>query len=105
MTIFAVGQKGGRKRAIDADELNGCLQTWKTSAVSEGLPINERFAVAMIAQVNFMPTIDPERKKGEWTIIDLGAAGVFDCRRECKRVVKHKAPFYDFCPHCGADMR
>lgn len=50
------------------------------------------------------PTIE-ERKKGEWTIINLGAAGVFDCCRECKRVVKHKAPFYDFCPHCGADMR
>ena len=46
-----------------------------------------------------------ERKRGKWEITNLGAVGVFDSCSECKRVVKHKAPFYNFCPNCGADMR
>ena len=47
----------------------------------------------------------PERKRGKWEITNLGAVGVFDSCSECKRVVKHKAPFYNYCPNCGADMR
>lgn len=51
------------------------------------------------------PTIEPERKRGKWEITNLGAVGAFDSCSECKRVVKHKAPFYNYCPNCGADMR
>ena len=46
-----------------------------------------------------------ERKTGKWEIINLGALGAFDSCCECKRLVKHKAPFYNYCPNCGADMR
>ena len=51
------------------------------------------------------PSAQPQRKKGKWEITNLGAVGVFDSCSECKRVVKHKAPFYNYCPNCGADMR
>lgn len=48
------------------------------------------------------PTIEPMRKRGKWEITNLGAVGVFVSCSECKRVVKQKAPFYNFCPHCGS---
>ena len=53
--------------------------------------------------VNTLPSVEP--KRGKWEITNLGAVGAFDSCSECKRVVKHKAPFYNFCPNCGADMR
>ena len=59
----------------------------------------------LIDKIEHAPTIESERKKGKWEITNLGAVGVFDSCSECKRVVKHKAPFYNYCPHCGADMR
>ena len=104
-------------RLIDADALIECLQTWKTAAVSEGLPINERFAMAMIAQVNLMPTIEPERKKGKWiehecgywTFVNKdgerdGWIPDYECSECGSRGWKH-AYNMNFCPNCGADMR
>ena len=53
--------------------------------------------------ISGLPSAEP--KRGKWEITNLGAVGVFDSCSECKRVVKHKAPFYNYCPNCGADMR
>lgn len=47
---------------------------------------------------------EPERKKGKWTI-KAGELAFWDVCSECKKMVIHKAPFYNFCPNCGADMR
>ena len=60
---------------------------------------------AMVTDVERLPSAQPERKKGKWEITNLGAVGTFVSCSECKRVVKHKAPFYNYCPNCGADMR
>lgn len=83
-------------RLIDADVLLEYLQI---------IPIDlgYREVEEIEEYVKGMPTIE-ERKKGKWEITNLGAIGVFDSCSECKRVVKHKAPFYNFCPNCGADM-
>ena len=88
-------------RLIDADALIECLQTWKTAAVSEGLPINERFAVAMIAQVNLMPTIEPERKKGEWILVTDGNGQHYVCDH-CGQWRYHQGQ--KFCSECGLKM-
>lgn len=45
-----------------------------------------------------------ERKKGKWSIKN-GELAFWDVCSECGRMVMHKAPFYNFCPNCGADMR
>lgn len=90
-------------RLIDADALIECLQTWKNVAVSEGLPINERFAVAMIAQVNLMPTIE-ERKKGKWIHHDGGYSDHYECTA-CGRDTVLTEGKWRYCPNCGADMR
>ena len=58
-----------------------------------------------ICACNKYQPISAQPKRGEWEITNLGAVGAFDSCSECKRVVKHKAPFYNYCPNCGADMR
>lgn len=76
-----------------------CVEEAKDKAWGEGIS----FALCFIKKL--LLSAQPEREKGKWEITDLGAVGVFDSCSECNGVVKHKAPFYNFCPHCGADMR
>ena len=49
-------------RLIDADALMGLLKAWQYEAQRLGAEINNRFATAIIAQVNAMPTIEPDQK-------------------------------------------
>ena len=56
-----------------------------------------------IALVNML-SAQPERKKGRWTTKN-GELAIWDVCSECKKMVMHKAPFYNYCPNCGADMR
>ena len=51
-----------------------------------------------------LPSAQPERKTGKWSIKN-GELAFWDVCSECGRMVIHKAPFYNFCPNCGADMR
>jgi hypothetical protein len=59
-----------------------------------------------------LPTIQPERKKGEWLPDNNNAYEmrfVCSCCKESEVVptigfTKYK-PLWDFCPNCGADMR
>ena len=65
-----------------------------------------------ISTVSTMPTIQPERKKGEWLPDNNNAYEmrfVCSCCKESEVVptigfTKYK-PLWDFCPNCGADMR
>ena len=43
----------------------------------------------------------PERKKGEWEVIDETEPRRYGCS-ECKCLSWHME---NYCPHCGADMR
>ncbi len=58
-----------------------------------------------LREVEYIPSAEPERKKGEW--ID-GKPYVNSHWRVCS-VCHESAPEssggYYFCPHCGADMR
>lgn len=49
-----------------------------------------------------VPSAEPERKTGRWTIEDCHSATYKYCCSECGA---HHRAMYDFCPHCGADMR
>ena len=49
-------------RLIDADALKELLQAWKCVAQERGAEINNMFASAIIAQVDAMPTIEPEQR-------------------------------------------
>ena len=88
-------------RLIDADEL-------KTKKVR----CEERAEwVVPVAEIDWMPTIEPERKKGRFigTEYDGYADGnpvyyAWECS-ECGCVFEDEEPTYNFCPNCGADMR
>ena len=58
--------------------------------------------VATKVQLKKLPSAEPERKKGKWTIEDCHAATYKYCCSICKA---HHRVRYDFCPSCGADMR
>lgn len=52
--------------------------------------------------VQWLPAAQPEREKGEWL------ADEFDewyCCSVCHKGLTMFDGTYDFCPHCGADMR
>ena len=59
------------------------------------------------------PTIEPERKRGEWYkptgMMPPEYAGAYRCS-ECDELAMrdwktHKQTLTNFCPNCGADMR
>ena len=93
-TDFAVGQKGEKMRAIDSI---GLKQALAVSAILEDKKTIEQI-------IDEQPTIEPERKKGEWEMVsqhENPPTYIYRCS-ECR----HKSfGFYNFCPNCGADMR
>lgn len=93
-------------RLIDADALKEILQAWKYVAQERGLEINNMFASAIIAQVDAMPTIEPERKTGEWIAIvaELGAHKTIVEGYNCSECGRYDAERDNFCPDCGARM-
>ena len=54
----------------------------------------------IIEKISKMPTIEPERKKGEW-IED----GYYDLPCVCSYCGTAGERKWNFCPNCGADMR
>ena len=93
-------------RAIDADELLEILQAWRDEAERLDAPVNYKFASAIITQVERMPTIEPERKRGEWNrYYRMHSGDTFVCNRcgSCFVVLQGEDKM-NFCPNCGADM-
>ena len=62
-------------------------------------PIKESFGMAINAL-----TAQPERIRGKWTVKE-GELAFWDMCSVCRKVIIHMVPHYNFCPHCGADMR
>ena len=90
-------------RLIDADALivtnDGCQETTCRRCKNHITNCEE-----LKDLIRNAPTIEPERKNGEWSTKN-GELAIWDVCSECGRMVIHKAPFYNFCPNCGADMR
>ena len=90
-----------RKDAIDAFKKELTVGESKRSYVTICSAIGYEGAKKILES---LPSAQPERKTGRWTIKN-GELAIWDVCSECGRMVIHKAPFYNFCPHCGADMR
>lgn len=56
---------------------------------------------AFVNLVKRQPTIEPERKRGEWK--DRGED--YMIRWICSECGRKETHVYNFCPDCGADMR
>lgn len=50
-----------------------------------------------------LPSVQPERKPGKWEIYVISMFDGEGCR--CSECGFEGAPYWDFCPGCGADMR
>lgn len=82
-------------RAIDADELKTAFPICDNSK-----PV---FVACVLATINHMPTIEPERKRGKWKKVYEGNGLRYECDKCGERYPN--AYGYNFCPNCGADMR
>ena len=92
-------------RPIDAE--------WVIKRLQAKNPSNDYMKVMLdecIAEIQAAPLIEPERKKGKWMHISVDRG----CDETICSVCRQKEPYkfaaedaliYNFCPHCGADMR
>lgn len=53
---------------------------------------------------NELPSIQPERKKGEWIYQGKFSRAEVECD-QCGKVFRNTFAPKNFCPNCGADMR
>lgn len=52
-----------------------------------------------------VPSAEPERKKGKWIDGMPYVNSHWKVCSECHETAPNSAGGYNFCPHCGADMR
>jgi rubrerythrin len=89
-------------RAIDADAMIDRLKEWDTKD-----KIDKALYNFTLNRINEQPTIQPaqpDRIKGRWTVKE-GELSFWDVCSVCRKMIIHRAPHYNFCPNCGADMR
>lgn len=100
-----------REAAIDAVNRYGSL--WKK--YSDSMSLEEIGAMALntrnesIKQIlEKLPSVNPERKKGKWFLLDECANEGWYCDQCHKKVFKidfsNTMKKYKFCPNCGAEM-
>ena len=63
--------------------------------------LSEKRARVLEEHISYLPSAEP--KHGKWHIKKESFV-VLDICDKCMRSVRHVAPFYNFCPNCGADM-
>ena len=89
-------------RLIDADALikfidNKYHITWKDD-YEGGI---KDACMAILEEINKMPTIEPERKRGEWIKLDYTEAWEYKCD-QCGRMSDFEE---NDCPNCGVRMK
>ena len=100
-------------RAIDADALEELFREViggiaKKPEMNGNLEHMVRASAMVIEMIQDAPTIEPERKKGQWIPefngMFKGGAYWFKCS-ECERIVPEvRNGGWNYCPNCGADM-
>ena len=98
--------KGEPMRAIDGDALEELFREViggiaKKPEMNGNLEHMVRASAMVIEMIQDAPTIEPQRKKGEWII---NSDGYYPYCSECRKEPK-SGDMTDFCPNCGADMR
>ena len=95
-------------RLIDADTLKEKFDALAYDDWNQGTGTTWANAFSEAADiVENMPTIEPERKKGNWVGIDDIPHEVWECDR-CGHIYEYEDDpdeLPNFCPSCGADMR
>ena len=89
-------------RLIDADALMPKLKFIQEAEHQIYGKESWGFASKCIREVQDAQTIE-ERKSGKWEIYVISPFDGEGCR--CSECNYEGAPYWDFCPNCGADMR
>ena len=94
-------------RAIDADALMPKLKFIREAEHQIYGKESWGFASKCITAVEDAPTIEPERKTGKWICSDdlYETAVCSCCGWDTTEPWQHIKSWFEFCPHCGADMR
>lgn len=67
------------------------------------LPIHLEMCMEEALDTEYLPSAQPERKKGKWRVVSRQADSFTAYRcSECNELVYART---NFCPNCGADMR
>ena len=96
-------------RLIDADALKKLVKQFRNDAPQSSV---RKYVcdviLSMLGDENQTPTIEAEPvRHGRWVDAeDDGGGTLWHCSK-CRKPVKTFClpPNYDYCPHCGADMR
>ena len=89
-------------RAIDGDILEKKLKDAINMCVSiDTSGLSELKAV--LEDVEEMPTIEPERKKGTWIEYDNSHCECPFCHEEWS-YFNNEVEYFNYCPNCGAEM-
>ena len=104
INILFIKQKGDKMRLINGDALmkamyHRAFETDGDTMWQSGCWVRYR---AIEQVVKDQPTIE-ERKSGKWEIYVISPFDGEGCR--CSECNYEGAPYWDFCPNCGADMR
>jgi len=61
----------------------------------------------IVGAIEQLPSAEPERKKGKWLCSDdlYETAVCSCCGWDTTEPWQHIKSWFEFCPHCGADMR
>ena len=88
-------------RTIDADALIDKYGDWYTEEGTE-----EGYIGTIKGIVDSMPTIEPERKKGEWIVTSEFEDCYYAKCNQCNitQVFYFNTPLTNFCPDCGSLM-
>ena len=74
-----------------------------------GQPPEPHYPSWYAAQIEKLPSAQPERKRGKWIVWDEIIAGIYHTVSECSECGFTTDKMYReemrYCPTCGADMR
>ena len=57
---------------------------------------------SIVGHINSLPSVQPKHKPGKWEIYVISPFDGEGCR--CSECKYEGAPYWDFCPNCGAEM-
>lgn len=107
-------------RLIDADALKSKVLQWMPNdpcgIEGKEFPLETDIVASLMMEIEDAPTIEPERKMGEWIIRDNPGTGWYrvtcsECGEDFTSVIQvigffpNAKVIWNYCPECGADMR
>ena len=100
-----------RQALIDEilEDGNGAVLSYPTGMYEDDLveSIEKQMIQHFIKVIEYVPTVEPERPRGEW--VDMSDGGrikyIWYEKYMCNKCGERGTSAWSFCPNCGADMK